>query len=95
MKKPSYGYVYVASVKNNPNLCEIGHTKKNPELRIAEIKTDYKDLGFDFELFYHCESPRPRRHENLCHEILADHNFSREIFSVTPEFGSDVEEVFL
>lgn len=85
MKKPSSGYVYVASVVGNPNLCKIGYTTKSPEERISNLHKDYN--GFDFELYRSFQFNRPARHELMAHNILSAARFDREIFSVTPIEG--------
>ena len=85
MKKPSSGYVYVASVKNHPNLCKIGYTKQDPAVRVSRLKRDYPDYGFELYRSFHFE--RPARHELMAHNILHAVRFDREMFSVTPIEG--------
>lgn len=85
MKKPSNGYVYVASVKNQPNLCKIGYTKQDPKKRVARLKRDYP--GYDFDLYKSFYFDRPARNELMAHNILHTVRFDREMFSVTPIEG--------
>lgn len=85
MKKPSSGYVYVASVKGHPNLCKIGYTKQEPCKRVASLKRDYP--GYDFELYKSFEFERPARHELMAHKLLHQVKLDREMFGVTPAEG--------
>lgn len=85
MKKPSSGYVYVASVKNNPHLCKIGYTKQDPINRVSNLKKEYPD--YEFELYRSFYFDRPARHELMAHNILHAVRVDRELFSVTPIEG--------
>lgn len=85
MKKPSSGYVYVASVKNNPNLCKIGYTTKTPSERVKNLSRDYP--GHEFELYESFEFDRPKRHEQMAHKLLHQVKLDREMFRVTPVEG--------
>lgn len=85
MKKPSNGYVYVASVINNPNICKIGYTTKNPVDRVSKLSRDYP--GYEFKLYDSFSFDRPKRHEQMAHKILHQYNIERELFSVTPVEG--------
>lgn len=85
MKKPTSGYVYVASVKNHPHLCKIGYTKQNPSKRVSRLSMDYP--GYDFELYRSFRFERPARHELMAHNILHAARAEREMFSVTPIEG--------
>ena len=84
MKKPSPGYVYVASIKNHPDLCKIGYTRRaNPEERISELNANQSEFIFSL---HGCEfSERPARLENMCHEYFSHSRVKGEIFKVTPE----------
>ena len=84
-KKPSPGYVYVASIVGNPNICKIGYTRKNPEERVSMLYKDYP--CFNFELYRSFWFERPARHEFMCHQILHAARLDREVFSVTPIEG--------
>lgn len=85
MKKPTSGYVYVASVKNHPNLCKIGYTTKEPSERISRLKRDYPE--YEFELYKSFEFDRPKRHEQMSHKLLHQVKLDREMFCVTPIEG--------
>ena len=85
MKNHSSGYVYVASVKNNPNLCKIGYTTKTPSERISKLSRDYP--GYEFELYESFEFERPKRHEQMTHKILHQYKLDREMFCVTAAEG--------
>ena len=84
MKKPSSGYVYVASVKNHPDLCKIGYTRRaNPEERIAELNANQSEFTFSL---HGCEfSERPARLENMCHEYFSSSRVKGEIFKISAE----------
>jgi len=48
MKNKKGGFVYIASVVGNPNICKIGHTKQDPTKRVAKLKIEYQ--GYEIEL---------------------------------------------
>lgn len=85
MSKNKSGYVYVAAVKSNKNLCKIGYTKQDPEKRVSNLKRDYP--GLEFELYRSFHVDRPMRNEQMAHSILSRKRVDREIFGVTPIEG--------
>lgn len=85
MQSKNKGYVYVASVVGNPNACKIGFTRGKPEDRVSKLSNDYP--GLSFTLYNSFELDRPKRNENMAHEILSNKRIDRELFSVTPIEG--------
>lgn len=88
MKKPSNGYVYVASIENEPNLCKIGYTRRsNPEERIKELNSNQSE--FRFSLHDCVFSERPARLENMSHEYFSESRVKGEIFNISPQDAID------
>lgn len=82
MSKCKGGFVYIASVVGNPNICKIGHSKQDPSKRVANLKHDYK--GMDFELYDYYPTKSAYHSEMSIHSLIDHVRIERELFNILP-----------
>jgi hypothetical protein len=80
---PINGYVYVLSNPCMPNLVKIGFTRRNIDIRLAELNSS-TGVPESFVLEAAFSSVSPERDEQVVHSKLSDHrtNKNREFFQI-------------
>lgn len=82
MRLETPGHVYILKNKSMPGLLKVGMTTKGVSRRICQLSSS-TGVPTPFELVAEFETPTPRLHESVAHEIMTPTRVScKEFFSV-------------
>ena len=77
------GWVYIISNRAMPGIVKIGYSRKDPELRAAEL--DHTGVPHPYLVEYELLINEPYRVEKNTHKLLFEKHEGKEWFRCTPE----------